>query len=335
MKTKLRRILVAVEHMEHRPLAALRKAAELARASGARIELFHAICDTPINLASQQLSPSALQAWMVEVRRQRHAQLQKFARIKALDGVCVEFTVVWDRPACNAIIRGAQQSHSDLVVAGTHPHTFRNRLATDNIDWKLIRLCPVPLLLVKSGRKLEGAPVVVAVDPFHARAAHLDAQMLRTGSAYAHWLKAPVHIFHAFMPLVPVQTLPIAGSGPLMVLTPEEEATHRVLVQRRIAALARSSGMPKAVRHIQFGEVPRELSAVTRGTRAGLVVMGAVSRSILGRILIGNTAERVLDKLTCDVLILKPRDFGASRLAKLSKPAPQFPNVESASMVIL
>jgi universal stress protein E len=37
--------------------------------------------------------------------------------------------------------------------------------------------------------------------------------------------------------------------------------------------------------------------------------MGAVSRSRLERLLIGNTAEHVLDELDCDVLIVKPPGF--------------------------
>jgi universal stress protein E len=37
--------------------------------------------------------------------------------------------------------------------------------------------------------------------------------------------------------------------------------------------------------------------------------MGAVSRSGLKRFFIGNTAERVLDLLTCDILIVKPAHF--------------------------
>jgi universal stress protein family protein len=37
----------------------------------------------------------------------------------------------------------------------------------------------------------------------------------------------------------------------------------------------------------------------------------AVSRSALARLFIGSTAERVLDKLGCDVLIVKPRGFAA------------------------
>ena len=36
--------------------------------------------------------------------------------------------------------------------------------------------------------------------------------------------------------------------------------------------------------------------------------MGAISRSGLKRLVIGNIAEQVLDALPCDVLVLKPAD---------------------------
>jgi len=39
------------------------------------------------------------------------------------------------------------------------------------------------------------------------------------------------------------------------------------------------------------------------------VVMGAVSRSAVARLFIGHTAERVIDELECDVLVVKPRRF--------------------------
>jgi universal stress protein E len=44
-------------------------------------------------------------------------------------------------------------------------------------------------------------------------------------------------------------------------------------------------------------------------TRSAIVVMGAISRSGLKRLLIGNTAERILDALRCDVLVVKPARF--------------------------
>jgi hypothetical protein len=34
--------------------------------------------------------------------------------------------------------------------------------------------------------------------------------------------------------------------------------------------------------------------------------MGALSRRVLDRLIVGSTAEAVLDKLACDVLIVKP-----------------------------
>jgi hypothetical protein len=37
--------------------------------------------------------------------------------------------------------------------------------------------------------------------------------------------------------------------------------------------------------------------------------MGAVSRSAIKRFFIGNAAERALDRLSCDVLVVKPRSF--------------------------
>ena len=37
--------------------------------------------------------------------------------------------------------------------------------------------------------------------------------------------------------------------------------------------------------------------------------MGAISRSGLKRLVIGDTAERILDALSCDVLVIKPAQF--------------------------
>jgi len=53
------------------------------------------------------------------------------------------------------------------------------------------------------------------------------------------------------------------------------------------------------------------IRSVARATRAGIVVMGAISRSGLKRLFIGNTAERLLDVIECDVLIVKPRRFAS------------------------
>jgi hypothetical protein len=58
-----------------------------------------------------------------------------------------------------------------------------------------------------------------------------------------------------------------------------------------------------------MGEVTDELAALARRSGTAIVVMGAVSRSALARLFIGNAAERTLDHLNCDVLVVKPGGF--------------------------
>jgi universal stress protein E len=53
------------------------------------------------------------------------------------------------------------------------------------------------------------------------------------------------------------------------------------------------------------------LQVLARSLSADVLVMGAVSRSRLQELFVGTTAERVLDRLPCDVLIVKPAELRA------------------------
>jgi universal stress protein E len=62
---------------------------------------------------------------------------------------------------------------------------------------------------------------------------------------------------------------------------------------------------------VNQGGTREMLMALTERLRADVVVMGAVSRSGLKGLFLGNTAEDVLDRLPCDLLIVKPEPFAA------------------------
>jgi nucleotide-binding universal stress UspA family protein len=62
-----------------------------------------------------------------------------------------------------------------------------------------------------------------------------------------------------------------------------------------------------ATRLVKMGVPTDVLVASAAELKADLLVMGAVSRGDLGHI--GTTAEAVIDGVTCDVLIVKPRQF--------------------------
>ena len=85
--------------------------------------------------------------------------------------------------------------------------------------------------------------------------------------------------------------------------------THK---ERLLGAIDRELepfGVPPGNRIVVAGDRMSQIPRVARKYHAGLLVMGAVSRSGLDRIFIGNTAERVIDAVGCDVLVVKPRAF--------------------------
>ena len=61
--------------------------------------------------------------------------------------------------------------------------------------------------------------------------------------------------------------------------------------------------------HLKSGLTHEELPALATDLDADVVVMGAVARNRWKRLFIGATAERTLEHLPCDLLIVKPDWF--------------------------
>jgi len=303
----VRRILVAVKDPYSRSLPAVAKAAQLARACGARVELFHGLT-TPVyvDLVTQ---PGPME--LIERERARHlGRLEALAARLRREGIQVTCAIEADFPAYEAIIRRAGRFGADLIVADCHPGHRTMPWLLQLTDWELLRHSPVPVLLVKNPRPYRNPVVLAAIDPLHAFAkpGALDAEILRAGSTVKTAMRGTLHAMHAYYP-APV------GATPTEILSP----AIAVELQERAEAAARK-GFERAVRKYKILParqhlVPRHpfdaIEDVARRTRADIVVMGAVSRSGLRRIFIGNTAERVLDSLPCDVLVVKPRHFAS------------------------
>jgi universal stress protein E len=332
MAKQLRHILVAIGSLRHAPKNELHKAAALAKASRASIELFHAIDEPdPGRSYPETATKGATDSQRAAMVAKNQGRLERFAEDKSLHNVKVTCTAVWDHPPYDAIVRRALATRADLVVVAAHGHRFGARLLLRNTDWELIRHCPVPLLLVKSRRRYQKPVVMAAVDPFHAHAkpADLDARLLGEASQFAQLLHGSMHVFHAFLPLSNVNAFAAATASPVM-LPPAVVEEHRQQIGSAIYRLAEGAGIPRTRRHLQMGDVASEMSRLTHRIRADLVVMGAVSRSALARLFIGNTAERVLDKLSCDVLIVKPKGF-TSKVARTPSMAKSRRRVRAAA----
>jgi universal stress protein E len=111
---------------------------------------------------------------------------------------------------------------------------------------------------------------------------------------------------HAYMP-VPTSATPFIGVTADMI-TQIVSSTERQARKDLDRALDRAR-IPRGRRHLVKGAPSEAIPRTARALRAHIAVMGAISRSALKRIVIGNTAERVLGELPCDVLVVKPARF--------------------------
>lgn len=226
-------------------------------------------------------------------------------------GVTARVKAVWDRPLHEAITRETLRGEPQLVMKDTHFHPAISRALITNTDWHLIRECPAPLWLVRAMSWPEKPTVAAFVDPLHEndKPAELDHRILREASFLAERLGGAAHAVHCYDP-GPITTIAAAVGAP-GVPRPLESTTNEIQADHasRTAELAASHGIARDRVHLHCGPVVAGIPAAARQLNADLAVMGAVARSRLQQAFLGGTAEQVLDRLQCDVLVLKPARF--------------------------
>jgi len=294
---------------------ALDRAAWLAKALGASVELF--ICDYDQYLAGGRLFDSkSLEKARRSLLKNHMARLEKRAEPLVEQGIEVSVDARWGRPLDRGIVRKVIDSQPMLVVKDTHFHDVLKRTLLSNTDWSLIRSCPAPLLLVKPRPVAPAPSIVAAVDPVHEhdKPAELDRAILAFAKEFVTAVHGRLTVLHSF-DVAPA--LAAATDTPTTTMAiPVEELTAGIEREHREALTALLEGFdvnPDDVR-LEQG-VPHQVLVETAAERnADFVVMGAVSRSGLKRIFVGSTAERALDRLPCDLIIIKPPGFKTPEL---------------------
>jgi universal stress protein E len=313
--------LVAVKELKGKAPPSVLKAAQLARACGAELELFHGL-STPLYADFKTVGEGGLEALQEAQRQQALRKLETIAGGLRRHGIQVNPSVEWDFPAYEAIIRRAAQVKADLIVIARHQGRHTLPWLLQLTDWEIVRLSPVPVLLVKSNRAYRHPVVLAAIDPTHAHAKPLalDKDILKLAGTLAKAMRGTLHATHAYVPL-PLSMMPLEGLTAGSVDQMQQEAEEEARV--RFDQALRSVSVPRNRRYL----VPRHpvdaIPEAVKHSASAILVMGAVSRTGIKKLLIGDTAERILDELTCDVLVVKPAGFrntvgGTSRGARVA-----------------
>src|SRR5664279_5692981 len=114
----IRRILVAVAHPDGAPTPAVLKAAQIAVACGAELELVHCLTAPVYFDPYKDTEPQTLGDIRDQLQHAVLGRLERMATRLRRHGITVTTTAVWDYTAYEAIIRRAGAFEADLIVAG-------------------------------------------------------------------------------------------------------------------------------------------------------------------------------------------------------------------------
>ena len=162
MALEFRKILCPVDMSEF-SLQALRLAVEVARASNATLDILHVIhnpFDELYMTAIAEADPALLDAYALEPQKranivratEEHAEvlLKQFCHDIVKNHPKVRYHIKKGDPF-EAILDGAEDFASDLIVLATHGRTGIKRLVIGNVAEKIVRHAPCPVLTVKPG----------------------------------------------------------------------------------------------------------------------------------------------------------------------------------------
>lgn len=227
------------------------------------------------------------------------------------EGFSVSAEQAWEHCEYRTIIAVQQMQGCGLVIKQHRPDNPLLKTFLPSEDWKLLRFCPCPVLIVKSSTPWSGGVILAAIDAGNCDVSHrvLHTGIVGHGHDIARMVGGTLHLISAH---------PCAQQLAADPVYQIKESIHSLYLEH-CKALQAEFKIEDAQLHIEEGPADSLIPEIARQLEVALCVIGSVARRGLSAALIGNTAETVLDSLDCDVLVLKPDDI-ITHLEELAAP---------------
>lgn len=291
---EIKRMLAATDFSRHAE-SAVRRAALLAKAGGATLEIVHALYMPPLVgswrklIEGEGITEDALSA-------KATARLDELAAslAKRLEVAPPATRVLSGKPA-QALAAWARESAAELIVVGAHGEHLLFDLFVGSTALKLLRLADRPVLLVKQTPPFEYERILVATDfsPAARAAADLVAQMFPSADLY---------LFHAYEAPFERQ-MAYAGSDDEAVDHYRRlgEAEARQQMEEFVATLAAPDRFVRKLRH---GYAPALINQYAAEMGTDLLVVGSHRQSELAATLLGSVAAHLVNETRGDLLLV-------------------------------
>ena len=302
----LRRILVGVELYPKRPEVtpgarnALTQATWLARETGAELLLVHSTwrdgdVDDAGGEAIDPLSRLSAEA-LAALEAARVAAAGEGGEERR-----VELTLTPNR-AWLAITRAVLAGGIDMVLVGKRDEAASEGRRLGTVASKLLRKCPGPVWVVKPEHDLVHRLVLAASD-----LTPVGDLAVVYAAFVAERHRCPLHVVHAYQ-------VPMALQLEAARLSEERYQAELEALKARAqslvdAVISATSFDGESVVHVGRNAPSAAIREAVEHLHPDLLVMGTVSRGGIAGLLVGNTAERLLDRVDCSLLTVKPEGF--------------------------
>jgi len=266
-------------------------------------------------VSKQNFNFSALELQLAE--NTRH-MLQSAADSVNNAGVAISIEVLVGDPLIS-IIELVQNLDECVLIKAPSPEDGLRKKLFGGIDLQLMRACPCPVEIgrPKTSEGVDRVVVAIDYDGNDADKSHLNGRILDAALLAVSGRHSDLYILHAWR--IYGYSLLSQGKGKLPPeeldkIVKAERAERREWLEKRIDRFMGSidnsrikSFIPKL--ELLEGDPKTVIPNRVAELDADLLGLGTASRSGLKGVLVGNSAEEIIHRVNCTVVVLKPEGF--------------------------
>jgi len=309
---KHKRLLVILDYAQTKQ-PALEQAIELAAKSGSMLDIITVVYDKAFEISHKMGSDS-----------EHLDKLRDNAMVNACDwlkayladnvpaNIDIEQRCFLSKREFKVIFRCEAAENYDLILKSSENHPQVRRISRKPSDWHLIRFCKAPIFLAKQFVSLENREIVAAVCPVN----HSMEKGKRTETVNDHVrlnkviVDTTTDLNSCFNTRMAVTTAYPSAEGSAIDLGSSD--SHREFLEKIKTAhqglldqFCDIHNIPKEQSYMRKGAVDEVVDQIREETNAALIVIGTHAREGLEAIMIGNSAETILERSTGNILVVK------------------------------
>lgn len=213
----------------------------------------------------------------------------------------LESATLWNARPWEGVLHAAENVDADLILKATEEEQSMGEKVASVVrtpdEWNLLRHAQIPVMLVKVAAWPARTTVISALDVFDDTHKDLNQAVLERSAQLAGMLGADLDLVYAYPLFEPwVGELGAVKSYAEIKTAVEEDA------RQRATALAAAADVSFRHLHLEEGQTALVLARLVEDADAALLVVGTHAREGVRGVLLGNTSERILHAVDCDVV---------------------------------